>query len=70
VNARDAEGRAYHGFVAGVRDSRFALDVEESDVDAKLRAITEQILSMPIDDRLRQLEAEANFFATIRPLDE
>ena len=35
----------------------------------KLRAQTEMILSMPVDDRLRQLEAEANFFSSVRPLD-
>jgi hypothetical protein len=38
--------------------------------DPKLRAQTERILSMPVIDRLRQLEAEANFFARIRPLDD
>ena len=37
-------------------------------VDAKLRAQTEMILAMPVADRLRQLEAEANFFASVRPL--
>ena len=39
-------------------------------VDAKLRAQTEMILAMPVADRLRQLEAEANFFASVRPLDD
>jgi hypothetical protein len=38
-------------------------------VDAKLRATTEMILAMPVDERLRQLEAEASFFLSIRPLD-
>jgi len=37
-------------------------------VDAKLRAQTEMILAMPVADRLRQLEAEANCFASVRPL--
>jgi hypothetical protein len=36
--------------------------------DPKLRAQTERILSMPIEDRLRQLEEEANFFLSIKPL--
>jgi hypothetical protein len=34
-----------------------------------LRAITESILAMPVDDRLRQLESEASFFASIRQSD-
>jgi hypothetical protein len=38
--------------------------------DPKLRATTEMILSMPVDDRLRQLEAESKLFASIRPLDD
>jgi hypothetical protein len=38
-------------------------------VDPKLRATTEVILAMPVDDRLRQLEAESSFFSSIRPLD-
>ena len=37
--------------------------------DAKLRATTEMILAMPVDERLRQLEAESRLFASIRPLD-
>jgi hypothetical protein len=37
--------------------------------DAKLRAITESILAMPVDDRLRQIEAEADFFGSIRQSD-
>jgi hypothetical protein len=37
--------------------------------DPKLRATTEMILAMPVDDRLRQLEAESRFFSSIRPLD-
>lgn len=36
-------------------------------VDEKLVAISQQILSQPIDQRLRQIEAEANFFLTVRP---
>jgi hypothetical protein len=36
--------------------------------DPKLRATTEIILAMPVDDRLRQLEAESSFFSSIRPL--
>ena len=37
--------------------------------DPKLRAQTEMILAMPLEERLRQLEAEANFFSSVRPLD-
>jgi hypothetical protein len=36
----------------------------------KLRAMTDQILSMPVEARLRQIEAEANFFSNVRPLDD
>jgi hypothetical protein len=36
----------------------------------ELQAITDRILSMPVGDRLRQIEAEAHFFANIRPLDD
>jgi hypothetical protein len=36
--------------------------------DPKLRAVTDMILAMPVEDRLVQLEAEANFFASVRPL--
>lgn len=39
------------------------------DIDPKLLAISRQITSMPIDARLHQIEAEANFFAGVRPLD-
>jgi hypothetical protein len=41
----------------------------DAPVDPKLRATTEMILSMPVDDRLRHLEAESSFFSSIRPLD-
>jgi len=41
----------------------------DDQVDPKLRATTEMILAMPVDDRLRQLEAESRFFSSIRPLD-
>lgn len=37
--------------------------------DPKLRVMTERILSMPVEDRLRQIEEEADFFANVRPLD-
>ena len=37
--------------------------------DPKLRAQTEMILAMPVEDRLRQLETEANFFSSVRSLD-
>ncbi len=37
--------------------------------DPELRAQTERILSMSVLDRLLQLEAEANFFSRVRPLD-
>ena len=50
-------------------ESTAAADVPWSS-DAKLRAITEMILAMPVDERLRQLEAEADFFASVRPLDD
>ena len=36
--------------------------------DPKLRAQSEMIPAMPIDDRVRQIEAEANFFASVRLL--
>jgi hypothetical protein len=45
-------------------------DVPAVDGTEKLRAITEMILAMPVDDRLRQIEAEANLFESIRPLDD
>jgi hypothetical protein len=35
--------------------------------DPKLRAATDMILAMPVEDRLLQLEAEANFFESVRP---
>lgn len=38
--------------------------------DPKLRVMTDRILSMPVTDRLRQLEEEASFFASVRPLDD
>ena len=38
--------------------------------DPKLRAATDRILAMPIDERLRQIEEEANFFLSVRPLDD
>ena len=37
--------------------------------DPKLRVITDMILDMPVGDRLRQIEANANFFSSVRPLD-
>jgi len=37
--------------------------------DPKLRATTETIVAMPVDERLRQLEAESDFFSSVRPLD-
>jgi hypothetical protein len=43
--------------------------VSRDPVDPKLRATAEMILAMPIDDRLRQLESESNFFSSIRPID-
>ncbi len=47
-------------------DTRRAEPIE---VDPKLRGISQQILSLTVDARLRQLEAEANFFAQLRPVD-
>jgi hypothetical protein len=41
----------------------------EDATDPKLRATTATILSMSLDDRLRQLQAESSFFSSIRPLD-
>jgi hypothetical protein len=38
--------------------------------DAKLRAQTDMILALPVVERLRQLEVEAAFFASLRPLDD
>jgi hypothetical protein len=35
--------------------------------DPKLRATTAMILAMTVDERLRQLGAEANFFGSVRP---
>jgi hypothetical protein len=46
-----------------------ALRRSNEPVDPKLRATTEMILAMPVDDRLRQLEAESIFFSSIRPID-
>lgn len=43
--------------------------ISEADF-AKLRAQSEAILRQPIEQRLRQLEAEADFFASARPLDD
>jgi hypothetical protein len=37
--------------------------------DPKLRALTEMILAMPVDERLRMIEANANFFLSVRPVD-
>jgi hypothetical protein len=37
--------------------------------DPKLRALTNMILDMPIGERLLQIEANANFFSSVRPLD-
>ena len=37
--------------------------------DAKLRALTDMILAMPVGDRLLQIEANAIFFSSVRPLD-
>ena len=36
--------------------------------DAKLRAQTDMILAVPVTERLHQLEAEAAFFSSLRPL--
>jgi hypothetical protein len=43
---------------------------EEFPYDPKLRAMTDSILAQPVDARLRQLEAEANFFLSARRLPE
>ena len=50
-----------------IRDAKTGLSERPS--DPKLRAQTERILAMSIDDRLRQIEEEANFFLSARPLD-
>ena len=46
------------------------VDGAERRSDPKLRALTEMILAMSIDDRIRQIEAEANFFASVRRVDD
>lgn len=43
---------------------------ESEERDPKLRATTEMILAMPIDERLRQIETEANFFSSVHPVDD
>jgi hypothetical protein len=35
-----------------------------------LRATTEMILAMPIDERLREIETEADFLSSSRPVDD
>ena len=50
-----------------IRESKAELVDRPS--DPKLRAQTDRILAMPIHDRLRQIEEEANFFLSVRPLD-
>jgi hypothetical protein len=50
-----------------INESKAGLSERKS--DPKLRAQTERILAMPIHDRLRQIEEEANFFLSVRPLD-
>jgi hypothetical protein len=60
---RDADENARR--IRGRRTPRNSNDA----ADPKLRATTEVILSMPVDDRLRQLEAESSFFSSIRPID-
>jgi len=50
-----------------IAESKAAINERRS--DPKLRAQTERILAMPIHDRLRQIEEEANFFLSVRPLD-
>ena len=49
---------------------RRSLGREEISIDPKLRALSEQTLAMPVADRLRQIQAEADFFASVRPLDD
>ena len=50
-------------------DDRTRRTGSDFETDAKLRAISRQILSSTVDDRLRQIEAEAAFFASVRRLD-
>jgi hypothetical protein len=50
-----------------ISESKAGLNERKS--DPKLRAQTDRILAMPIHDRLRQIEEEANFFLSVRPLD-
>jgi hypothetical protein len=53
-----------------IRGSRrdFEAGPSERLSDPKLRAQTERILAMPVGERLRQLEEEANFFSSVRAL--
>ncbi len=43
-------------------------DIYDKQRQIKLRAMTDQILSVPVGDRLRQIEEEANFFSTTKPV--
>jgi hypothetical protein len=49
-----------------ISDSKAELPERRS--NPKLRAATERILAMSIDERLRQIEEEANFFLSVRPV--
>lgn len=51
-----------------IRNAKSQLSERKS--DPKLRAQTERILAMPFGDRVRQLEEEANFFLSARPLED
>jgi hypothetical protein len=51
-----------------LRDQETPVDSDRA-VDPKLRSATEMILAVPVEDRLRQREAEARFFDSLRRID-
>lgn len=56
--------------VERIRAARAHLQHDVRRSDPELRAQTEMILAMPVEARLRQLEAEAEFFSGMQPIDE
>jgi hypothetical protein len=52
-----------------LRDQETPVEDERA-IDPKLRSATEMILAVPIEDRLRQIEAEARFFGSLRRTDQ
>ena len=53
-----------------MNDGRKKTPPSERVSDPKLRAETERILAMPIEERLREIEEEANSVSPVRPLDD